>query len=223
MTSLRLLPLLAGLCLASTASAQLLSQNLGRYDNFGVSDTSAYTTGRFDDGYAFRSFFVFDRPGTTVHAARLELFNPFPTDDYPEAGFTSADAWETLSVFDVTTDLTSLLDGSANAFDDLGSGTLFGEVSVSDADDGSWITIDLNADFLALLNGGSGQFALGLSLTSLRDTFGEWEVVFAGSESEPAARLYVALPQTPVPEPSTYGLIGAGVLLGVAALRRRNR
>ncbi|HEX2101719.1 MAG TPA: PEP-CTERM sorting domain-containing protein, partial [Candidatus Synoicihabitans sp.] len=52
----------------------------------------------------------------------------------------------------------------------------------------------------------------------------DFSVVFNSTENKADwDKVAIAFPLMPIPEPSTYGLIGAGVLLGVAVLRRRRR
>lgn len=210
--------------LASSASAQLAASAQGQYDSSGFFDTSfpGYGTGWYGSYPEYRSFFVFDRAaiGGTLTSATLQIFNPAPTPDYPEAGFTSSAPFETLSLFDVGTSLGDLLGGTFDplTFDDLGSGTLFGSVDVSDADDGRWISVTLNSAFLDAFNQSQGPFAIGAAVTTLEQV-DAMEAVFVGSDAAPGARLAF----TAVPEPSTYALFGVSLLLALAAVRRRAR
>lgn len=216
-----------GVITVASASAQLLTAiDQGGYDQFGFSDPTftGYVAGIFDTNPEFRNFFVFDRSSVsgTFSSATLQIFNPAPSPGFDVAGYVSLAASETYSLFDVTSNLTSLLNGSADAFSDLGSGTLFGSATVSAADNGQWVSISLNAAFLSALNSTSGQIAIGGALTTLNDPNG-MELIFADSGEAPLARLLLTAATSAVPEPSTYGLLGAGALLLGVAVRQRAR
>ncbi|MBC8010855.1 MAG: PEP-CTERM sorting domain-containing protein [Burkholderiales bacterium] len=75
----------------------------------------------------------------------------------------------------------------------------------------------LNIDFNNLFDTGASSldelnFALGG--TTVPDVAADWNVAFGGT---------IRGDLTPVPEPSTYGLMGVGALVGIVALRRRQR
>ncbi len=219
--------LAASLALACTAKAQIVlnSTDRGWYDSTGFHTTNNdnYAAGLFSN-LEFRNFFVFDLGAVTgtILSAELRIFSP-------GSSFQSNDARETLSLFDTSTSIASLTNGTAGmtAFNDLGSGTLLGSTQFSAANDGAFTAISLNASAISLLQGAIGNsFALGGALSTLGNSADQ--LLFATSGdfdfSPTDIRLSLVTSQgnfTPVPEPSTYNLIGAIALLGIVVLRRR--
>jgi hypothetical protein len=181
-----------------------------------------YFTGSFAFGNELRSFFVFDLSSVsgTITAAQLQLYNPVYSSDNQN---------ETLNLFDVTTSITSLTDGTGGvaAFNDLGTGTLLGTATVSAADNGQVVNINLNAAGLAVLNAAiGGQVAIGgaLNLTPPQP-FNRYVFAFSGSgdPADGSTRIDLTTGQvTPNAVPAPAGLVLG--LLGVPALgllRRR--
>lgn len=216
---------------ATPASAQLLNASAaGQYSSAGdyAAGGTGYVTGAFEREY--RGFFVFDLPAfsTPIVSAKLDLFNFGGTDDVPP-GFYSEDATETLSFFQFGGSIPALLAGGSGltgTFDDLGSGAHYGSTSVGAGSNGQYVSLFLNAAFLADLNAAAGgRFAFGSALTSLADPNG-YEFVFGNTDlasASPAVRLTLTAATTPVgavPEPSSYTPFAGGVL-GLLALRRR--
>lgn len=117
----------------------------------------------------YRSYYIFDTSTLSgpVTAATLRLFDPV-------GGFRSPDPTETLTLFDVTSNLSVLAGwflGGFAEFEDIGTGTSFGSVSVSEADEGVWVELVLNADGLAAINARIGttrhRIGFGGALTTL--------------------------------------------------------
>jgi hypothetical protein len=209
----------------SAATIQLTASDSGFYDSAGnhTAQNQNYLTGRFD-GSERRSFFVFDLASVsgTVTAATLNLYNP---DVSPTLkGYVSPDPTESLSVFDVSTPLSTLTLGGvgiAGVFDDLGTGLEVGSVMVSPADNGQTVAIVFNANGLAALNAGlGGTIAFGSAITTLSGSAGN-EFVFGFSTVSFAGGDVRRLDLTVVPEPTTLALFV--LVLGTTGLRHLRR
>jgi hypothetical protein len=230
--------LLGILLLSSSLSAQLITASgAGYYTSDGDHDSSNtfYIAGA--SGLEVRSFFVFNLPVFTqpIVSAKMEIFNNAAGEPWFVPGYLSGDATETLSLFKVSTPVSTLLanaTGAVSIFNDLGNDpTPYGSLSVSSANDGSYVTFStvtstLSASFLSDLNGASGNaFAIGAAITSISDVTG-FESIFSASDltsANPAVRLTLvpsSAPVTAVPEPAMYGFTCAA-FLGLLVLRRR--
>ena len=140
----------------------------------------------------YNSFFVFNVPlDILITSASLSIGNPVN-------GYASPNPSETLSFWDVTTDIATLTASQTTRTDiysDLGSGTLYGSRSVNAATDGTQVVTSLNSAAITALNGARNhQIAIGGSLNL-----------------------------TSVPEPSTLSLIGLGFIGTLLSVRLRRR
>lgn len=212
-------------CLSITCRADTIklgATSTGNYNNVGNGGSGpSYIAGRVTPpgDSVFRDFFAFDLTGVNdqISAATLRLSNP-------SGGYSSVDPTETFTLFDVTTPINTLLNAGhflqATVFDDLGTGTSYGSVVMSPADNGNIVTITFNAAGLTALNGArGGQFAVGGSVTTLSGrTDNEFVFGFTGSTSNLTQQL--VLTTVAAPEPGTVLTCSLGVLLAYAGRRR---
>jgi hypothetical protein len=203
--------------LSQTASANVINisyTDAGSYKDDGKTNTSSlnHITG-LASNVEYRSFFVFDLSAVTdtVVGASLRVFNP-------SNGYISPDVNETFDVYDVSTSISILTDGTGgtSAFGDLGTGLLYGSATINSTDINTVIDITLNTDALDAINQASGLFALGGTLSSISG--GLDQVVFS-STSEPGLTRELQL--TTVPVPAAVWLFGSG-LIGLIGVARRN-
>ena len=202
------------------------------YLNNNPTALSNYVTGNVAD-FLFvvsRSYFVFDLSSIegTVVSATFSAYNPSATTDFAD-GYRSTDASETLALFDVTTNLSTLTTWVGNnattaaMWQDLGTGTIYGSQGVSAVDNGELVNVVLVSDAIAAIDAATGLFALGGSITTLDSLFDRSEFVFGNTNPTFVPRLMLeVIPSVATPEPATLALLGLGLGLGLAT-RRRNR
>ncbi len=224
------LSIACGFTAALSAQITLSATHRGWYDHRGDPGGSANIFVGTTDGLTVRNYFVFDRAGypelagKPVSRATLEVF--LPND---EAGaYFSEDAEDNGALYSLsgfTGDLAALIDGTGGvaAYDALGGGAgpWWGAHTVSWADNapGRLLTISLLPSFLDYFNTTDGIFAMGGELSDPFDgpESGE-DYMFAFTDQ---ATVRLRLEFGAVPEPSTYGLMGASVL--AVLIWRRNR
>lgn len=174
-------------------------------------------------GTEYRNFVVFDLStiaGATIQSVELWLENP---NDVSGPGFDSPDAFETYVLYDVgPTSMSTLTVGGPGGpvgqavFADLGSGSSYGSVDVTAADNGGIVQIALNQDALDAIALG-GVIAFGGAITTHQNDPLIREFAYGWSDETSLRQLVV----TVVPEPGTAGLLALG--LGVLATRRARR
>ncbi|MGL6076811.1 MAG: PEP-CTERM sorting domain-containing protein [Fimbriiglobus sp.] len=245
------LGLIAVMAMAGSAKADFLNATTrGWYDDTGLTEVNVnvggvggnnnYTAGRYcligDKGellghVAIRNFFVFDLSTVSVPvaSARLHLWNRDFINEPPDFvghGFESPDAFETYTLFDVSTPLASLTGGSGGlaAYGDLGTGTVLGSYNVTNSDRGRFVVVDLNAAGIAAVNANlGGQLALGGALTTLNTIRDDDEFVFARTNNLAGVNDGNSfLETTAVPAPPALILLGLGAL-GMAGYRKLRR
>lgn len=157
-------------------SSEVNSSDRGWYTASGLHDplNTNYFVGiaRNDTGGGnefVRNWFLFDVPATAAGPySAAELLVELPdTSAGIYGGFFSGLPGELYGLFDVTTNFTDLVAGLGGvaAYGDLGNGVSFGQLAVSEADEGTVLTIPLNAAALVSINAAAGQaWAVGGSL-----------------------------------------------------------
>jgi len=172
--------------------------NTGWYDQTGFSENAgnyiAGVCGSSDacvgDNLDANDYFVFDLSDVSgaITSAELSIGNP-------TSGYISPNPSETFNVWDVSTPISTLIasnTGQVGIYNDLGSGNLYGSTSVSLADDGNQVLVNLGAQALADIQAAEGNsFAV-------------------GGEVDPAG----------VPEPTSMLLLGAGLAALMTVGRR---
>jgi len=212
-----------GLIEENNEVVELLAVDTGWYDVSGthIPTNINYLVGDAPDANSYHNFSVFDLSSLSmpVQSATLRLFNgesPPNTED----GYQSADPTETYALFEVSTDIGVLTSGAGGvaAYGDLADGTFFGSVSVSAADNGEFVEVELNSDGIAALNGAGGAlFGFGGNITTI-DNPAAPDALFWFSHESPDVRLSVKL----IPEPTAMGFF-ALVAIGIAGIVRGKR
>ncbi|OLE39488.1 MAG: hypothetical protein AUI36_25755, partial [Cyanobacteria bacterium 13_1_40CM_2_61_4] len=141
----------------------------------------------------YHDFFVFDLSTLsvtdTILSATLHVYNPKAGE--PNASFTngydSPDASETYNLREVLTPAAAVTAPSVLnpvVYTDLGDGTLFGSYAASNADNGAFIDIPLNAAGIASAQTfvGIGSFVLGGQVSTLASTINVDEFVFGHTD-----------------------------------------
>jgi hypothetical protein len=165
-----------------------------------------------------RSFFVFDLSAvnTAILTASLRLYNPGVAIDGHD-GYYSANPSEIYTTYDVVTPIATLLAppyaGGQPIYADLGSGVVYGSQVVTASDNGRFVTVPLNSDFIAGANSSSGLFAIGGAISSGQ--------IFGYTGDFPLSATQLVL--TTVPEPSTIAILLAGAIGLLAYAWRRRR
>jgi hypothetical protein len=147
----------------------------------------------------YRNFFVFNlaQVAPQITSASLLLWNP-DSSDFNLPGYFSTHDSETFLLHEVhsaPSDLAQLHSQRIDIFRDLVDGPLYAERVVSWSDNGTWVSVGLNAAGIAAINQAAGAtFVIGGALAGV----------------------------DPIPEPATLPLMVVGaVLLGWQVQRRR--
>jgi hypothetical protein len=184
--------------------------------NYLVGDSRGPTCVRcFND---YHNFFVFDLASVTqpIGSAKLRLFLP---SQLLGPGYVSPDPGENYALYDVSTPISTLVGGTGGvaAHADLGSGVVYGSRTITAADMGSMVEIDLNTSAIAALDAATGLIGIGGTVTTL-DSAANAEYVFGATG---LVTHITELRLTLVPEPSTLFLLGIGAISLVGYRRHR--
>ena len=157
-----------------------------------------YATVRYG-GNDLRTYFILDlRNADVISSAKLQLSG---------LGLLSDQGLETVTLFAVDTDSSILqaATGGMAAFDDLGSGTVFGSLNVTAGQAQDPQEFNLNSNALNAINDArGGLFALGAAITSLNSGTGDEVVNFAslGLNPYPLAQIVdTVAPEAVIPVP----------------------
>lgn len=172
-----------------------------------------YITGQSGIDQSFRSYFTFNLTGVSggeaVTSAVLKLRRFAGAGNSPK----------NLGLFDVSTSATALDQDSApnpTIFNDLGTGTSYGNYSVSATDDSEILSFALNSAGVAAINSSLGNsFSIGGTLLG---ALGAGEQYLFGFSNGSSAQLDLGTNPTAIPTPA---LLPGLIAMGVGVLRKR--
>jgi hypothetical protein len=192
----------------------------GWYNNSGTSVIGGlnYITG-YTGSARYRDWFVYDLsglPSGIIISATFSAYNPTGGDIYGnlDSGFFSLNPSETFQVGSVSTPITTLRAGTGGVavYNDLAAGTVWGAQSVSAADNGQTVVVNLNSAFASAAQTylGNGSIALGGWLAGDAGfIFNAYLFGWSNNGSEPTR---LTLDIVPVPEPSSLTLVALTML-----------
>lgn len=194
----------------------------GWYNSDGYHDS---TNKNYIAGFAsptnYNDYFVFDLSAiqAPIFAAEIKLYMPISN---PDIGNGYVGPASVFSLYEVQAPVSAVMQSQSGLsglliYADLGSGMVLGSTSVSSAANGTIVSINFNADGLAILNAGAGGLvAIGGSLATL-GTLDQY--AFGNTDENSQRQLIVAT----VPEPMAIIQVSVGLagLLLHARSRRR--
>ncbi|MEO0871780.1 MAG: PEPxxWA-CTERM sorting domain-containing protein [Pseudomonadota bacterium] len=215
--------LAAGAASTASATTTITASDSGWYRDSGAhspSNRNVFTGGNGSD--ELRSFFVFDLTGLS---AASSLSVTFPIN----GRFATDTGTETVNFYDYTGSITSLVGGTGgvSAFNDLGSGALLGQQTITAANNSAMpeftfvLPLSFVSQFNAAIGSGDQRIAFGASMqTLLPGGAGEAFWSFSDNRGANAAQLNIT-PTAAIPEPATWALMLLGFFAAGAAMRRK--
>lgn len=214
--------------LAEAATFNISAVDDGWYSNTGNHNPSNNNNITGDNGALdYNSFYAFDLAALSGQNVLSVTVN-FSADGQ----YRSADPSETLGLFDVTTPISTLINGTGgtSAYSDLGSGTSFGTFEyISSNFPMRAFSVALNSAAVssinALLSGSGTLFGIGSSLLSLDSDPSSVETLFSSSSGGNRATASLTIETgtlAPVPLPATFLLLLAGIG-GLGAFARHSK
>ncbi len=158
-----------------------------RNDGVHTASNNNTLTGQDGGGQQFNSYFIFDLAGVTGTVVSAELH--MEVEQY-----SSADSQETITIWDVTTNTTTLeADGpSIPIYDDLMTGPQYGAFNVQSGEVGQIKVTPLSTGAVAQVQAAlGGTFAVGLHNSSIGGTSSQW-VRFSGSDEQRTHQLVIS-------------------------------
>jgi hypothetical protein len=212
--------LFSAVAMSWAATTTLDAVNSGFYIQDGHHETGNYAVGWYgvpnnDD---LRDYFIFDL--STVSGSIVSAFLRLSTAPPGFIVYGSNDPSETYTLFDVSTGLVALADGSGgvSAFNDLGSGVSYGSVIATSAL-GSTVDVPLNAAGIAFLATNHGQIAIGGAITTLaKGTTSEF--LFNATDASMTRQLVITTTTGvhAIPTLNEWGIIIFIVLSGISCI-----
>lgn len=186
---------------------ELEATDAGWYNDQGLhqSNNTNYLVGHlngFPNDFSFKNFLVFDLSSINgdITSATLELFT------YDIVGALTYNIYDTLTPVDI---LTTGGTGLVNIYNELGSGTYWGGIDLSENQSNQTIQIQLNNTALTKLNGLDNSFALG---GSYETTNSNTNYAFGVSGNLSIAKLILDVSPLAVPQPNALILLCLGLL-----------